>query len=400
MERTAMIALLPKRRESSANAALTIWEEPGSEPPAPASALPVPGGPQDLAGHYDLTVSQPDLNTPQLETFNRWLARSAQSRGLSCALLHAGLIREAIRRLEESRLTIGFHLDYFALWHVADDPCARLAEAVQDAGGRSANIPARSRLFTDKAAAHAELLRRGLGVPATILLRPGALDRALTAAERAHLGLEVAGTRVFIKPANGFCGRGVVCAERTDPEALAAALTAARNHDRRDTFLLQREVRCLRLAGDDGVERPAYWRVLYCMGELLPFWWSKHQEGQPSYRRLTPAEIHRLQLQAVLAYVGELADLTGLDWFSTELCLSEGAEESKYRITLGTGRTHPVVAIDYLNDQCDVDVQSRWLGAPPDAVVRHLAERFAEAAWRQRQILRLQATHSPARSIA
>ena len=45
----------------------------------------------------------------------------------------------------------------------------------------------------------------------------------------------------------------------------------------------------------------------------------------------------------------------------------------------------PVVAIDYINDQCDVDVQSRWPGAPPDDVVRHVADRFAEEAWQRRQ---------------
>ena len=41
--------------------------------------------------------------------------------------------------------------------------------------------------------------------------------------------------------------------------------------------------------------------------------------------------------------------------------------------------------IDYLNDQCDVDVQSRVPGAPPDVLVRRLATRFAEEAWRLRQ---------------
>jgi hypothetical protein len=59
------------------------------------------------------------------------------------------------------------------------------------------------------------------------------------------------------------------------------------------------------------------------------------------------------------------------------------------------------VAIDYINDQCDVDVQSRWPGAPPDAIVRQVAERFADAAWSYRQILRLP-RHSwrPQRSAA
>jgi hypothetical protein len=46
------------------------------------------------------------------------------------------------------------------------------------------------------------------------------------------------------------------------------------------------------------------------------------------------------------------------------------------------GKSFPVVAIDYVNDQCDVDVQSRWAGGPPDELVRHVAGRFAEEAWR------------------
>ena len=49
------------------------------------------------------------------------------------------------------------------------------------------------------------------------------------------------------------------------------------------------------------------------------------------------------------------------------------------------GRDLPVLAIDYLNDQCDVEVQSRWTGATPDAEVLRMAQCFADAAWRVRQ---------------
>jgi hypothetical protein len=53
------------------------------------------------------------------------------------------------------------------------------------------------------------------------------------------------------------------------------------------------------------------------------------------------------------------------------------------------GLDRPLVVIDYVNDQCDVDVQSRCPGAPPDAIVAHLAERFAEtAARRSRRLAR------------
>ncbi|MCS6850194.1 MAG: hypothetical protein NZ700_03370 [Gemmataceae bacterium] len=374
---------------------------------AVSSTLLVPRHPADLAEHYDLTLSHPAIDCVPFRAFEQWLAQAAARRGLTCALLHDGVVHDAIQRLASGRLTIGFHLDYFALWHVADDPYARLAQAVQDAGGRPVNPPVRSRMFTDKAAAHAELLRHGLGVPPTILIRPWAAERPLTPAERAFLRLDEPGARVYVKPANGFGGRGVVRTESTAPEAIARAVAAVRQHDRHDAILIQREVRCPTLRDDDGVERPAYWRVLWCLGEALPCWWTpEHAPNRPSYRLVTAREIRRCHLEPMLQFVRDLAALSGLEWFSTEVCLSTGNEPSRHVVweTVGwTGRREPprrwpVVAIDYLNDQCDVDVQSRWPGAPPDVLVRYVAERFAEAAARQRRTP--QATPVPLRRAA
>jgi hypothetical protein len=358
-------------------------EESGADP-AGEAMLPVPAGPNDLAGHYDVTISHPLPVPPQFAAFDRWLAGATRRFDLSCALIHEGLLAEAVRRLGDGRLTVGYHLDYFALWHVPDDPWAQLVEAVQDAGGKPVNPPARSRAFTDKAAAHAELARRGLGTPATAVLRPWAPDRPLTAAERGHLRLEESGASVFVKPANGFGGHGIIRVDHPTPEALATALAVARHHDPRDSYLVQREVRFPTLACADGVARPAYWRVIYCLGELLPFWWQPQDRSgavRHSYHPLTKEELRRLGLRPVLDYARDLAAVFGLEWFSTELCLSDGPEPSNYVVMTPDGRCRPVVAIDPLNDQCDVDVQSRWPGAAPDEVVRGLAARFARAAW-------------------
>jgi hypothetical protein len=356
-----------------------------------AGVLLVPEGPEDLAAHYDLTLSHPDRDMPAFIAFERWLAEAAATRGLSCALLHDGLVREAIRRLQDGRLSIGFHLDYFALWHVAGDPYARLSEAVLDAGGHPVNAPDRARHFTDKAVAHAELLRRGLGVPESFVLGPSATGGRLPPAAWTRLRLNEPGTCVYVKPANGFGSRGVVRVDRIDPDSLGAALTAVRAQGADDAVLVQREVLAPRLRCADGSERSAYWRILYCLGELIPFWWNKQEAdfGRPSYRRLTAEEISQHRLGAVLDYVLALADLSRLEWFSTELCLSEGTEASRFTVRGDDGRARPVVAIDYVNDQCDVDVQSRWAGGPPDAVVRHLAERFADAAWQRHEVLPL-----------
>jgi hypothetical protein len=354
--------------------------------------LLAPAGPDDLAAHYDLTMCHPAVDMDLFASFDRWLAAAALEHGLSCALIHDGVVHEALRRVTQGRLRIGFHLDYFALWHLPDDPYARLALAVQDAGGRPINPPARARAFTDKAAAHGELARHGLGVPPTVVVRPWTPDGPLSERDRQLLRLDEPGACVYLKPANGFAARGVVRVERTDPQGLAEALAGARSFDRQDAFLVQREVRPPLLGCEDGRARPAYWRVLNCLGEWTAFWWQplagrlgSPGEARPCYRILTPAEMRRHRLQPVLQYARELADLTGLEWFSTELCLGDGPEVSRHTVTGPDGRPRPVLAIDYVNDQCDVDVQSRWPTGVPDLVVRRIAGRIAEAAWRVRQ---------------
>jgi hypothetical protein len=341
-----------------------------------------------LAAYYDLTISHPAVRQVEFTFFDDWLAAAAAEYGLSCALIHDGIVLETVRRLSAGEMAIGFHLDYYALWHRSTDPYARLAEAVQDAGGRSVNAPARARTFTDKASAHFELLRHGLGAPATVIVRPWTPERPFTASERIRLRLDEPGAAVFIKPANGFGGRGVKRVDRTDAGSLAAALAAARQHDPQDSYLIQREVRPPLLPCEDGCDRPAYWRVLCCQGEWMLFWWTTRERcgaGQPSYRMVTAAEMHRHRLQPVLAYARALGELSGLEWFSTELCLSDGPDDSCFSVRPADGLERPIVAIDYLNDQCAVDVQSRWPGALPDRVVQHVARRFVETAWRLRQ---------------
>ena len=187
---------------------MRVWlggeRDGGREAPGgPGEVRLVAPGPDDLAPHYDLTVGRPLAESARFAAFDRRLAEAAAAHALSAALLHDGTADEAVRRLDDGRLTVGLHLDAFARWHRPDDPFARLAQAVADAGGCPVNPPARLRLFTDRAVAHAELARRGLGVPDTAVLRPWAPDRPLTAAERARLRLDEPGARLHVRPAPG-----------------------------------------------------------------------------------------------------------------------------------------------------------------------------------------------------
>ena len=371
-------------------ASLKLWDEPATDVQADQpGSLDAPQNGAQLARHYDLTISRPRVDMEAFRTFDHWLATAARDCELSCCILTDAVVREATERLQTGRLQIGLHLDYFSLWHVSDDPYARLTHAVCDSGGSTINPPAKSRLYTNKAEAHSRLLKRGLGVPGTAFVAHGTeIDESSLAVS--GLVFEP-GTTYYVKPANGFGNSGVVRVENCTIDRLREALTQVRQQHATDTILIQRGINSPRLRGDDGIERPAYWRVVYCMGEIIPFWWcpAEMSQGRPSYRRLTGAEIKRLHLHDVIAYCRELAELCQMSWFSTELCASETDESSRFQVATGAGKLASLVAIDYVNDQCDVDVQSRWLGGPPDEFVKHVAHRFAEAARARKHCLRL-----------
>ncbi len=370
---------------------LRLWEEPADIlHPGTTGQLCCPQNERELGRHYDLTISRSThADMDAFRAFDAWLARAAAERELSCCIVTDAVVREAAERLQSGRLQIGFHLDYFALWHISDDPYARLAHAVRDSGGTTINPPAKSRLFTNKAEAHVRLLKRGLGVPATALVALGAdIDEPSLKA----CGLTIDGTSTcFVKPANGFGSSGVIRVENCTTERIREAVGKVRQRHPADTMLVQRAVTCPRLRAEDGSELMAYWRLVYCMGEIIPFWWhaAEADQGRPNYRRLSGAEIKRLRLQDVINYCRELADVCQMSWFSTELCACESSEGPGFRIPGPDGKPMAVVAIDYVNDQCDVDVQSRWLGGPPDDFVRHVANRFAEAARARKNCLPL-----------
>lgn len=371
----------------------------GSAGPTPGAALEVvpvvpagrrPGGPEadpawrrdaggamDRAplarsrrGVVDLCVGQREDG----EAFLGWLRDACALRALTCEVAHAGVVEELRRELCDGRLRIRVLLDLTAAWGQDEDPYVQLCYAVKDRGGRVIDDPDAAALADHKAATHHRLERAGLPVPPTVVLRRWMADRSLTAEER-----RVLGDAVVIKPARGWGWRGVVLDAPPERDAIARA----RDHDRGDDYLVQRQVTYTWLGDDEGRERPAWWRVFYLFGEIVPCWWSPETS---EYRHLSLREMSSHHLLPLARLVAEVARLTGMDFFSTEICL---ADEPAPSGTPYQACGRPFFLIDYVNDQCDLRVQSRDRAAPPDAVVRHFAERFAELAWRDRHGLPL-----------
>ncbi len=316
-------------------------------------------------GTIDLAVGQREDGG----AFCRWVREACAVRGLTCEVLHEGVVKDAWSAVRAGEVRIGTLLDLTALWWHDEDPYVQLCYAVKDAGGRVIDDPDAAMMADHKAVSHHRLERAGIPVPPTVVLRRWEPDRELTAAERS-----VVGERVVIKPARGWGWKGVVLGSRGD----LASVARARDFDRTDDFLVQRQVAWATLHGDDGAPRPGWWRVYYVFGEVIPCWW--HPENG-EYRQVSLRELWMHDLLPLARLATEIARLTHMDFFSTEICMADerAGNETPYQ-----ARGRPFYVIDYVNDQCDLRCRSECDAAPPDAVVWHLAERFADVAWRHK----------------
>jgi len=288
------------------------------------------------------------------ELFLDMILRHCDARGLTCVVARDTNVHNMIRGVESERTFVGFHVDAQAEHEDDADPYKRLAYAVKDQGGFVVNEPDSARLGIDKAKIHYQFERTGIPVPPTIVVRnwePS--DFRLTPAERKRLG------RPFvIKPARGYGKQGVARANAGTIKEIAKA----RRYDRGDDFLLQRMV-----VPEWFGHRMGWFRAFYVLGQVTLCWWDTKTEH---YAPVSAKEHEEYGLAPLCRIMWRIAQVTHMSFFTTELA------------AIGKGARRRFVAVDYVNDPCDMAAQSFTHCGVPDKVVHHVAERLAEAAWR------------------
>jgi hypothetical protein len=191
---------------------------------------------------------------------------------------------------------------------------------------------------------HLALIGDGLHTPHTIILPSYEQQPVLPPIDLSSLG-----ESFTIKPAHGGGGEGVVVKATTLRQALAA-----RQEYPTDRYLLQAHIASAQLDS-----RPAWFRVIYCAGQVYPCWWDTHTHV---YTPVTSAQESHYGLGPLRDITVALARLCGLDLFSTEISLTPA------------GR---FVIVDYVNDPLDLRLQSKALDGVPDAIVNDIAQRLA-----------------------
>lgn len=287
--------------------------------------------------NYDLCVA---WNWEYDADFINLLDAGCRARGLSMLQVTPGNLAEVLHSLAQEEIICRVFFDRAS---DVDPGFMPLVQWMHENRIYGINSYDRASLTWDKSELHSLLVTAGLEVPPTVVL-PAYLEQP----ELPCVDFFALGEQFTIKPAHGSGGVGVMTNATTWDQVLSV-----RQEHATDKYLLQAHVFPKELE-----TRLAWFRVIYCTGQIYPCWWNPHNHV---YAPVSSEEkaFHALgQLDDTVAVISRLC---GLDLFSTEIALTC---ENQF------------VVVDYVNDQIDLRLQSTAYEGVPDAIVREIAERL------------------------
>jgi len=289
--------------------------------------------------------------------FVRHIESAANAHGVRLLKIDASHVGQVLRSLESGSVQIRRLLDRASDEDESFVPLAQWVHARFSAHDPDAPRPFNAHDLTlraaDKATMHLEFLSAGLTVPHTIILPPASThpETALTQELVTRLGVPF-----VVKPANTTGGgNGVVIGVRTPGEVTEIRMTHPA-----DKYLVQEYIKPAYLG-----DFRAWFRVFFVCGETILCWWDDQTHA---YEEVAPDDERYFGLDVLRTCATTIAGVCGLDFFSTELVLTQD------------GR---VVAVDYVNETCDMRVQSIVPNGVPEPVVRRVAERLVLASMRE-----------------
>jgi len=287
---------------------------------------------------YDLCLA---WNWEYDADFVTLLDRACRLQGLSLLQITPDNLGDVLQSLIDNRTT------FQAFFDRASEADVRFIPIVQWARDHSVfriNPYERASLTWDKAAMHLALTSAGLHIPYTIIL-PSYNEQPILP----PMDLSPLGDRFAIKPAHGGGSEGVVVEANSWSQVVVA-----RQEYPADRYLLQAHI----VPAQPG-SRPAWFRVIYCAGQVYPCWWDTRTH---IYTLVTFDEESRYHLTPLHHLTASIAHICGLDLLSTEIALTQDGL---------------FVVVDYVNDQIDLRLQSKAMDGVPDDIVRDITRRLA-----------------------
>jgi len=295
----------------------------------------------ELTSRYDLAIT---FDWEYDKDFIRLVEESSRNRGLrtiTIAPAEAARVVEAFRSGDlDFRVLLdrasGSSPDFISLQALAVEMGRDVIEGLD-----------KLRWASDKATMHLELLTAGIRIPYTVILPSHETEPelALRPEDLAPLGVPF-----VVKPANTTGGSvGVVA----DAAGLADVLTARRTYPA-DKYLLQE-----RIVPEVRDGKRFWFRGFYVLGEVHLTWWDDRTH---LYAELGYDEAAARSLGPIYQIVRTIARVSRLRFFSTEVAMDVWDR---------------LLVVDYVNEICDMRLQSSHPDGVPDVVVARIANRIA-----------------------
>jgi hypothetical protein len=131
----------------------------------------------------------------------------------------------------------------------------------------------------------------------------------------------------------------------------------SRQHHKDDKYLLQERI----VPAGLGTRR-GWFRVFFVCGETFACWWD---DITHVYAGVTEEEEGCYSLAPLTSITRSISTVCGLDFFSTEIAMTPGGA---------------FVTVDYVNEICDMRLQSRHADGVPDNIARGISALLADAA--------------------
>ncbi len=279
------------------------------------------------------------------QDFVAGIERACASRSVTTYLINPDNLKATLSELGGGMLK--FHA-FFDRASDADPEFFPLVKILAQAGTYCINPWDQVVHAVDKATMHLELIAHGIHVPRTIILPPFNLNGVI---EVDVARLDELGRPFVIKPANTTGGgTGVVLGATAVHQILEA-----RKEHRNDKYLVQSMIVPKLLGG-----KRAWFRVYSVFDAIIPCWWD---DTTHMYSELSCADEEAYGLGGLRTTMEAIRKICGLDFFSSEIALT------------GDGT---FTVVDYVNEVCDMRLQSKYYNGAPDAVVHRIEALIAE----------------------
>ncbi|MFA3783029.1 RimK family alpha-L-glutamate ligase [Melioribacteraceae bacterium 4301-Me] len=289
---------------------------------------------------FDLAVSYTWIYDSDFVNF---IEEVFQKEGLSTFLIQDHNISEVTQLVSEEKIIFKAYLDRASDLDAKYD---ELATILTQKNVFMINPHSVVESAINKSAIHYKLINNGFIVPNSIIVPSYNESTSLNISDE---DLSKIGKPFIIKPSlDTGGGEGVILNAKSLED-----IQQERQKYPYEVYLIQEIVRPKLIMG-----KRAWFRVFWFFDKAIPTWWD---DKVHVYNLINDEERTNYNLIKLEEIATKLASLVKLDYFSTEIALTEKGD---------------FVLVDYINDQCDMRLKSKHKDGVPDELVKEFIIRM------------------------